>query len=60
MRGNWLGIERQNFVFAAESLLSDDELIQRLSGGDSARIAAARLLPGAPEGFPDSVDETQD
>jgi hypothetical protein len=57
MRGNWLGIERQGIVFAAESLLSDDELIQRLAGDDPERIAAARTLLGAPSGFPESEDE---
>ncbi len=41
MRGNWQGIERQGIVFAAESLLSDKELIQRLAGDDPERIAAA-------------------
>ncbi len=51
MRGNWQGIERQGIVFAAESLLSDDELIQRLAGDDPERIA--RLLLGAAEGFPE-------
>jgi hypothetical protein len=52
MRGNWQGIERQGIVFAAESLLSDDELIQRLAGDDPERIAAAKTLLGAAEGFP--------
>jgi hypothetical protein len=53
MRGNWQGIERQGIVFAAESLLSDDELIQRLAGDDPERIAAAKTLLGAAEGFPE-------
>ncbi len=44
MRGNWQRIERQGIVFAAESLLSDDELIQRLAGDDPERIAAAKTL----------------
>ena len=53
LRGNWQGIERQSFVFAAESLLSDRELIDRLAGEDPARIAAAKTLLGAGEGFPE-------
>ena len=53
MRGNWQGIERQNFVFGAESLLSDRELIDRLAGEDPERIAAAMTLLGAAEGFPE-------
>jgi hypothetical protein len=52
MRGNWQGIERQGIVFAAESLLSDDELIERLAGDDPERIAAAKTLLGVGEGFP--------
>jgi hypothetical protein len=53
MRGNWQGIERQGIVFAAESLLSDEELIHRLAGDDPERIAAAKMLLGAAEGFPE-------
>ncbi len=53
MRGNWQGIERQGIVFAAESLLSDDELVQRLAGDDPERIAAAKTLLGVAEGFPE-------
>ncbi len=53
MRGNWQGIERQGIVFAAESLLSDRELIDRLAGDDPERIAAAKTLLGAAEGFPE-------
>ena len=56
MRGNWLGIERQSFVFSAESLLSDEELIERLAGDDPERIAAARTLLGVSEGFPEAGD----
>ena len=56
MRGNWLGIERQHLVFTAESLMSDEELIQRLAGDDPERVAAARSLLGAPEGFPQLGD----
>jgi hypothetical protein len=57
MRGNWLGIERQQLVFAAESLLSDDELIQRLAGDDPERIAAAKTLLGVGPGFPELDSE---
>ena len=53
MRGNWLNLERQSIVFAAESLLSDRELIDRLAGEDPERIAAAKTLLGAAEGFPE-------
>ncbi len=53
MRGNWQGIERQGIVFAAESLLSDEELIDRLAGEDPARIAAAKTLLGVAAGFPE-------
>ena len=53
MRGNWQGIERQSFVFGAESLLTDRELIDRLAGEDPERIAAAMTLLGAAEGFPE-------
>jgi len=56
MRGNWQGLERQSVVFAAESLLSDRELIDRLAGDDPARIAAAQQLLGAPDGFPEAQD----
>ena len=40
-------------MFAAESLLSDEELIHRLAGDDPERIAAAKMLLGAAEGFPE-------
>ena len=53
LRGNWAGIERNNVVFATESLLSDRELIDRLAGEDPARIEAARVLLGVAEGFPE-------
>ena len=59
LRGNWQGLERQSIVFAAESLLSDDELVQRLAGDDPARIVAARTLLGVGEGFPEADDATQ-
>ena len=53
LRGNFMGLERQSIVFAAESLLSDDELIQRLAGDDPERIAAAKMLLGVAAGFPE-------
>ena len=51
LRGNWLGVERQTLVLRPESLMSDEELIERLGGGDPERLAAARNLLGAGEGF---------
>ena len=61
LRGNWQGIERQGIVFGVESLLSDDELVERLSGGDPKRLAAARVLLGVAEGFPEGEPpETED
>lgn len=56
MRGSWAGIERTSVVFAAESLLSDRELIERLAGDDPARIAAVQTLLGADDGFPEAQD----
>lgn len=56
MRGNWLGVERNQVVFAAESLLSDKELIDRLAGDDPARISAAHTLLGVTDRFPDAQD----
>jgi hypothetical protein len=56
MRGNWLGIERQTLILRPESLMSDEELIERLAGGDPIRREAARTLLGAPEGFPDATE----
>ena len=51
LRGNWLGVERQTLVLRPESLMSDEELIERLGGDDPERLAAARNLLGAGEGF---------
>ena len=36
-----------------------DRQLSRLSGGDPERLAAAKVLLGAGEGFPDTVDETR-
>ncbi len=57
MRSNWLGAERQSVGFSAESLLSDQELIERLAGDDPEGVATARTLLGVGEGVPES-DET--
>ncbi len=47
------GMLRDRIVLSAESQLSDEQLIDRLSGGDPERLAAARVLLGAQEGFPE-------
>ena len=54
-----VGALQQRLVLTVESSLSDEELIQRLSGGDPERERAARVLLGAGEGFPDTFDETR-
>jgi hypothetical protein len=46
-------------VLTVESSLSDQELLERLSGGDPERLAAAKVLLGAGEGFPDTFDGTR-
>ncbi len=48
-----VGALQQRLVLTVESSLSDQELIERLSGGDPERLAAARVLLGAGEGFPE-------
>ncbi len=53
------GMLRDKLVLSAESKLSDGQLIERLAGNDPEKIAAARLLLGAPSGFPSSDTETQ-
>ncbi len=53
------GMLRDRIVLSAESQLSDEQLIERLAGGDPERLAAARLLLGVAEGFPDTFDETR-
>ena len=53
MRGNWLGVEKTTIHLDPVQMLSDEELIQRLAGDDPQRIAAARLLLGAPDHFPE-------
>jgi hypothetical protein len=47
------GMLRDRLVLSAENLLTDEQLIERLSGGDPEKLAAARLLLGAAEGFPE-------
>ena len=54
-----VGALQQRLVVTHESLLSDDELLHRLAGGDPERLAAARVLLGAPAGFPETFDETR-
>ncbi len=54
-----VGALQDRLVLTVESSLSDKELIERLSGGDPERLAAARVLLGAAEGFPDTFDETR-
>jgi hypothetical protein len=54
-----VGALRDRLVLTVESSLSDKELIERLAGGDPERLAAARVLLGAAEGFPDTFDETR-
>ena len=54
-----VGALKDRLVLTVESSLSDDELTHRLAGGDPERLAAARVLLGAAEGFPDTIDETR-
>jgi hypothetical protein len=56
MRGNWLGVEKTTIHLDPVQMLSDEELIRRLAGDDPGRIAAARLLLGSPDHFPDSIE----
>ncbi len=53
------GMLRDRIVLSAESQLSDEQLTERLAGGDPERLAAARLLLGVAEGFPETFDETR-
>ncbi len=48
-----VGALERRLVLTVESSLSDKELTERLSGGDPERLAAARVLLGAAEGFPE-------
>ncbi len=49
------GMLRDNVSMTMESSLSDEDLIQRMVGDNPAKIAAVRVILGAPEGF----DETR-
>jgi hypothetical protein len=40
------GLLRDRIVLSAESQLSDEQLLERLSGGDPERLAAARVYEG--------------
>jgi hypothetical protein len=50
------GLLRDRIVLSAESQLSDEQLLEKLSGGDPEKLAAARLLLGAPDGFPENYE----
>jgi ATPase subunit of ABC transporter with duplicated ATPase domains len=51
-----VGALERRLVLTVESSLSDKELIERLSGGDPERLAAARVLLGAPDHFTEPVE----
>ena len=51
-----VGALQQRLVLTVESSLSDKELTERLSGGDPERLAAAKVLLGAGEGFPENYE----
>ena len=51
-----VGLTDRRIVVSYESSLSDTELLEKLSGGDSVRLAAAQQLLGAPQGFPEPQD----
>lgn len=48
-----IGAMQHHVSLSMERSLSDDELIKRLASGDSERLAAAKVLLGAGDGFPD-------
>ena len=48
-----VGALERRLVLTVESQLSDEQLIERLAGGDLKKLAAARLLLGSAEGFPE-------
>jgi hypothetical protein len=50
------GLLRDRIVLSAESQLTDEQLLERLSGGDPERLAAARVLLGAGDGFPENYE----
>lgn len=51
-----VGLADRRIVLSYERSLSDQELLERLSGGDPEKLAAARMLLGAPEGFREAED----
>jgi hypothetical protein len=51
-----VGLTDRRIVLSYESSLSDQELLERLSGGDPKKLAAARVLLGAPDHFPEPQD----
>ena len=51
-----VGALQDRLVLTVESQLSDEQLLEKLSGGDPEKLAAARLLLGAPSGFPENYD----
>jgi hypothetical protein len=48
-----VGALREHLVLSYESSLSDNDLLELLSSGDPARRAAAQVLLGVAEGFPE-------
>ena len=49
--GQAVGALKDSVSMTMESSLSDEDLIQRMVGDDPAKIAAMRVLLGAPDGF---------
>ena len=47
-----VGALREHLVLSHEASLSDNDLLERLAGGDPERLAAAKVLLGVAEGFP--------
>ena len=50
------GMLRDTVVLTSESQLTDEQLIEKLAGDDPAKLAAARMLLGAGEGFPENYE----
>ncbi len=57
--GKTLGMFRDRVLVDDMARLSDDQLIGALAKGDPERERAARMLLGAGDGFPDTLDETR-
>ncbi len=49
--GQAVGALRDNVALTIEQRITDDKLLEQLSGGDSAKLAALQTILGAPEGF---------